>query len=274
MPRGQRAEAGHGARVRDRDGVITVRPATADELLLDGVEGDPRMRAEQHVDVVEREAAHVRLVQLGERLVRHGVPRRDDEEIQQGAGEDARRQRPAGKALAGDEVAEEAADERADDPEQDRHGHAHRVATRHQEAGEEAGEGNHDTDGPLVISDTWMWGLAIPCNMDADCADDGNFCTLDVCDPGAGDADRQRDKAAAQKLERELLDCEKEMRSGGEPDAMPAGDLILLRSASRIIGRTLTARQLDKEAQAWAPWRAYAAMLLWRHHAENPSACA
>lgn len=64
------------------------------------------------------------------------------------------------------------------------------------------------------------------------------------------------------------------MRSGGEPDAFPAGDLILLRSASRLLGKTLTTRQLGEEARAWAPWRAYAAILLWRHHAENPSSCA
>ena len=55
-------------------------PAAADELLLDGVEGDAGVLAEQHVDVVERERAHVRLVQLGERraagLRATGVPRR------------------------------------------------------------------------------------------------------------------------------------------------------------------------------------------------------
>lgn len=36
-------------------------------------------------------------------------------------------------------------------------------------------------------------------------------------DPAAGDAAKQRKKAAEQRLERELLDCEKQMRSGGEP---------------------------------------------------------
>ena len=47
--------------------------APADELLLDGVEGDAGVLAEQHVDVVEREGAHVRLVQLGERCAAGGA---------------------------------------------------------------------------------------------------------------------------------------------------------------------------------------------------------
>ena len=40
---------------------------TTDELLLDGAEGDAGVLAEQHVDVVEGERTHVRLVQLRER---------------------------------------------------------------------------------------------------------------------------------------------------------------------------------------------------------------
>ncbi len=47
------------------------------------------------------------------------------------------------------------------------------------------------------------------------------------------------------------------MRSG-DPDAFPAGDLGL-RKAANLNDRDLLAR-----AEAWRPWRAYAAMLLWR----------
>ena len=47
------------------------------------------------------------------------------------------------------------------------------------------------------------------------------------------------------------------MRSG-DPDAFPAGDLGL-RKAANMSDRDLLAR-----AEAWRPWRAYAAMLLWR----------
>jgi 3-methyladenine DNA glycosylase/8-oxoguanine DNA glycosylase len=49
------------------------------------------------------------------------------------------------------------------------------------------------------------------------------------------------------------------MRALGEPDAFPSSDLGLLR------GLALEApRELEQRAQAWRPWRAYAAMYLWR----------
>ncbi|HYO78270.1 MAG TPA: AlkA N-terminal domain-containing protein [Thermoanaerobaculia bacterium] len=44
----------------------------------------------------------------------------------------------------------------------------------------------------------------------------------------------------------------------GDRDAFPAGDLILRRNAGN-----LTERELSKRAEAWRPFRAYAAMLLW-----------
>lgn len=52
------------------------------------------------------------------------------------------------------------------------------------------------------------------------------------------------------------------MRALSQPDAFPAADLILRRSAGE--GRTLTTRELETLSQAWRPWRAYAVMLLWR----------
>lgn len=48
------------------------------------------------------------------------------------------------------------------------------------------------------------------------------------------------------------------MRALGERDAFPAGDLILRRKAG-----DLTARELERRAERWRPYRAYAAMLLW-----------
>ena len=48
------------------------------------------------------------------------------------------------------------------------------------------------------------------------------------------------------------------MRGLGEPDAFPAGDLILRRAAGN-----LTEQQLLRKAERWRPWRAYAAILLW-----------
>jgi 3-methyladenine DNA glycosylase/8-oxoguanine DNA glycosylase len=49
------------------------------------------------------------------------------------------------------------------------------------------------------------------------------------------------------------------MRALSEPDAFPASDLGLLRAAG-----VEKARQLEARAEAWRPWRAYAAMYLWQ----------
>jgi len=48
------------------------------------------------------------------------------------------------------------------------------------------------------------------------------------------------------------------MRALGEPDAFPADDLGLQRALD-----SGTARELERRAEAWRPWRAYAAMYLW-----------
>lgn len=73
------------------------------------------------------------------------------------------------------------------------------------------------------------------------------------------------------------------LRALREPDAFPATDLGLLRGAARVDGRTPTAPQLLRRAEAWRPWRAYAAQYLWIagshtdhahqevHHVRSPS---
>lgn len=48
------------------------------------------------------------------------------------------------------------------------------------------------------------------------------------------------------------------MRALGEPDAFPTGDIGLLRALG-----LRNARELEPRADAWRPWRAYAAMYLW-----------
>jgi len=50
------------------------------------------------------------------------------------------------------------------------------------------------------------------------------------------------------------------MRAFGEPDALPASDLGLVRA----VGSDVAAR-----AERWRPWRAYAAMHLWMEHSET-----
>ena len=57
------------------------------------------------------------------------------------------------------------------------------------------------------------------------------------------------------------------MRAFGEPDAFVSGDRVLRRVAGRC-----TARELDRKANPWRPWRAYAVMLLWQDAVERGSA--
>jgi AraC family transcriptional regulator of adaptative response / DNA-3-methyladenine glycosylase II len=52
------------------------------------------------------------------------------------------------------------------------------------------------------------------------------------------------------------------MRALGEPDAFPTGDLGLRQALANGSGPP-TARALERRAEAWRPWRAYAAMHLW-----------
>lgn len=53
------------------------------------------------------------------------------------------------------------------------------------------------------------------------------------------------------------------LRGAGDPDAFPAGDLGL-RKALAMGGPPVSERALAARAEAWRPWRGYAAMLLWR----------
>lgn len=48
------------------------------------------------------------------------------------------------------------------------------------------------------------------------------------------------------------------MRALGDRDAFPSGDLILRRAAGN-----LSASQLERRAEVWRPWRAYAVLHLW-----------
>ena len=52
------------------------------------------------------------------------------------------------------------------------------------------------------------------------------------------------------------------MRALSQPDAFPAGDLVLRKIAGA--GTPINERAMDAMAEAWRPWRAYAVMLLWR----------
>lgn len=52
------------------------------------------------------------------------------------------------------------------------------------------------------------------------------------------------------------------MRALGHPDAFPASDLGLRKALSRD-GKPASTRGVERRAEPWRPWRAYAAMLLW-----------
>ena len=51
------------------------------------------------------------------------------------------------------------------------------------------------------------------------------------------------------------------LRALKHPDALPSSDLGLIRALEP--GRRVTPRELEARAEAWRPWRAYGAMLLW-----------
>ncbi|MFM8940677.1 MAG: AlkA N-terminal domain-containing protein [Phenylobacterium sp.] len=61
------------------------------------------------------------------------------------------------------------------------------------------------------------------------------------------------------------------MRALREPDAFPHSDLALLRAAADPEGRRPTPEALLARAEAWRPWRAYAAAHLWAKDADAAS---
>jgi AraC family transcriptional regulator of adaptative response / DNA-3-methyladenine glycosylase II len=57
------------------------------------------------------------------------------------------------------------------------------------------------------------------------------------------------------------------MRGLGQPDAFPAGDLVL----QQVLGgsKRLSERETEARSQAWRPWRAYAVLHLWHLSADT-----
>ena len=53
------------------------------------------------------------------------------------------------------------------------------------------------------------------------------------------------------------------MRELREPDAFPAADIGLMRALADAGGRRPNPAELLARAEAWRPWRAYAALHLW-----------
>jgi AraC family transcriptional regulator, regulatory protein of adaptative response / DNA-3-methyladenine glycosylase II len=61
------------------------------------------------------------------------------------------------------------------------------------------------------------------------------------------------------------------LRSLSEPDALPIDELVL-RSAATLAGTSVSATELARRAEAWRPWRGYAAMQLWAFAENSASA--
>lgn len=61
------------------------------------------------------------------------------------------------------------------------------------------------------------------------------------------------------------------LRALGEPDALPAADLVLRRMAAQRGRDALTASALNDRATPWRPWRSYAVMHLWQAATEAAS---
>jgi 3-methyladenine DNA glycosylase/8-oxoguanine DNA glycosylase len=49
----------------------------------------------------------------------------------------------------------------------------------------------------------------------------------------------------------------------GDPDAHPTGDVALLRAARMHYPQITDMKSLDRQSEAWRPWRGWAARLLW-----------
>jgi len=58
------------------------------------------------------------------------------------------------------------------------------------------------------------------------------------------------------------------MRELREPDAFPAADIGLMRALADETGKRPTPAELSARAEAWRPWRAYAALHLWSSEAQ------
>src|SRR3546814_1977796 len=60
------------------------------------------------------------------------------------------------------------------------------------------------------------------------------------------------------------------LRELREPDAFPQADIGLMRAMADEAGRRPTPGELLARAEAWRPWRAYAAQHLWASDAAQP----
>ena len=65
-----------------------------------------------------------------------------------------------------------------------------------------------------------------------------------------------------------IADAVRALSSFDPPAALPEADLGLLRAA-RALGIADSARELERHADRWRPWRAYAAQALWNFNPKD-----
>ena len=87
-----------------------------------------------------------------------------------------------------------------------------------------------------------------------------------VLDPGSDRAETRRALLSLKGIGPWTADYVA-MRALGDPDAFPAADLGLRQALERL-GQPTDPRSLASRAEAWRPWRAYAALHLWSHLAD------
>ena len=61
------------------------------------------------------------------------------------------------------------------------------------------------------------------------------------------------------------------MRALREPDAFPEGDVALRRALAADGGSRPSSAEVQARAEAWRPWRAYAALYLWTNASASSS---
>jgi AraC family transcriptional regulator of adaptative response / DNA-3-methyladenine glycosylase II len=61
------------------------------------------------------------------------------------------------------------------------------------------------------------------------------------------------------------------LRAARDPDAFPASDRGILRGMAGCLGEACSPEALERRAERWRPWRAYAAQHLWAADARAPS---
>jgi len=136
---------------------------------------------------------------------------------------------------------------------------AGRIATRFGRPFSAASGLTHLFPPPEVLADANLAGIGLPrARAETIQALAGAVCDHQICFEGIVESDSFLDRLCQIPGIGKWTAQYVAMRALGEPDAFPSGDLGLLHGADLV-----SSRELERRAEAWRPWRAYAAMYLW-----------